>query len=53
MTHHSEAHERDPAGTDDALQEAQTGKGYGEDEYEREAAIDEAGGESGQPPDAG
>ena len=53
MTHHSETHEPEPANTDEALREAQTGKGYGEDEGEREAAVDEAGGEDREPVDAG
>ncbi len=51
MTHHSETHEHDPAETEDALREAQTGKGYGEDEGEREASVGEAGGEGSKPED--
>ena len=52
MTHHSETHDHDPAETDDALREAQTGKGYGEDEGERDASVGEADGEDREPADA-
>ncbi len=41
MTHHGDTPEHDPAETDDVLREAQTGKGYGEDEGEREAAVED------------
>ncbi len=44
MTHH-ERHDHDSVSTDDALREAQAGKGYGEDEGEREAAVGEEPGE--------
>ncbi len=40
MTHHSDTHDEDPGSTDDALREAQAGKGYGEDEGEREHALE-------------
>ena len=52
MTHHSETHDHVSADTDEALREAQTGKGYGEDEGEREAAVGEDG-EAREPADAG
>ena len=47
MTHHSETHGDEPAATDEALREAQTGKGYGEDEGEREAAVDDENDQAG------
>ena len=47
MTHHSDTHDEDPGSTDDALREAQAGKGYGEDEGERDAAVGDQGGEDG------
>ncbi len=52
MTHHTDMHDEDPGSTDDALREAQEGKGYGEDEGEREAAVDDAGGEDAESADA-
>ncbi len=52
MTHHSETHDEEPSSTDDALREAQTGKGYGEEEGERDASVGEAGGEGSTPEDA-
>jgi hypothetical protein len=38
--------EVDPERPDDPLREEQEGKGYGEDEGEREAGLDERGAES-------
>jgi hypothetical protein len=43
MTHESEERAPEPRESDEALREAQTGKGYGEDEGEREAAVREGG----------
>lgn len=47
MTNESEERPPERHESDEALREAQTGKGYGEDEGEREPA---AGNESGEDP---
>jgi hypothetical protein len=43
MTHQDDQPPSEPRETDETLREAQTGKGYGEDEGEREAAVREGG----------
>ena len=45
MTHESEERPPERQESDEALREAQTGKGYGEDEGEREPAVREETGE--------
>ena len=45
MTHHGE-HEDEPAETEDPLLEEQEGKGYGEDEGERDDALEQQNFES-------
>jgi hypothetical protein len=45
MSHEDEERTSGPRETDETLRDAQTGKGYGEDEGEREAAVREEGGE--------
>ena len=42
-----------PRESDETLREAQTGKGYGEDEGERDPAVGEETGETGGETDAG
>jgi hypothetical protein len=43
MTQESEERGPEPRESDETLREAQTGKGYGEDEGEREAAVEDTG----------